>query len=45
MSVFLVSFGDKYMTVGGAIAFFVLFFAALAVAAVLFFGLRAVKLI
>ena len=33
------------MTVGGTIAFFVLWLGGLAVAAVLFFGLRAVKLI
>ena len=33
------------MTVDGIIAFFVLFVAALGVAAVLMFGLRAVKLI
>ncbi len=33
------------MTVEGIIAFFVIFFAALGVATVLMFGLRAVKLI
>ncbi|MDJ0554391.1 MAG: cytochrome b6-f complex subunit PetL [Microcoleaceae cyanobacterium MO_207.B10] len=33
------------MTVGGIVTFFTLFVAALAVAAVLMFGLRAVKLI